>query len=145
MSWRCQAFKLFCVDVGLLSCMAGLMPEIILEGPRLFREFKGALTEQFVLQEICARGDLDVYYWSSDKGVAEIDFVLSGKYHSLPGHYIPVEVKAELNLQAKSLKSFREKFSPPLSLRLSLGDYRRSGGLIDLPLYAIGFWQVPEA
>jgi predicted AAA+ superfamily ATPase len=137
-----QAFKLFCVDLGLLSCMAGLTPEIILEGTRVFREFKGALTEQFALQEISARGDLDVYYWSSDRGIAEIDFILGGKHGALPGSYIPVEVKAELNLQAKSLKSFRKQFSPPLSLRLSLGDYRQSGGLIDLPLYAIGFWSI---
>jgi predicted AAA+ superfamily ATPase len=140
-----QAFKLFCADLGLLSCMAGLMPETILEGTRVFREFKGALTEQFALQEINARGDLDVYYWSSDKGIAEIDFILSGKRISLPGYYIPVEVKAELNLQAKSLTSFRKQFSPPLSLRLSLGDYRQDGGLVDLPLYAIGFWRAPAA
>jgi predicted AAA+ superfamily ATPase len=137
-----QAFKLFCADLGLLSCMAGLAPEIILEGTRVFGEFKGALTEQFVLQEISARGDLDAYYWSTDKGIAEIDFILCGKHGSLPGYYIPVEVKAELNLQAKSLKSFRKQFAPPLSLRLSLGDYQRNGGLIDLPLYAVGFWQI---
>ncbi|MDR2181228.1 MAG: ATP-binding protein [Treponema sp.] len=135
-----QAFKLFCVDVGLLSRMAGLRPHIMLEGARLFKEFKGALTEQFVVQELISRGDMDVFYWSSDKGIAEIDFILSGKYASLPGWYIPVEVKAEINLQAKSLKSFRRKFSPELSLRLSLSDYHESGGLIDLPLYAIGFW-----
>jgi hypothetical protein len=65
---------------------------------------------------------------------------LRGKNKTLPGQYIPVEVKAEINLQAKSLKSFRAKFSPVLSLRLSLSDYHKSGGLVDLPLYAIGFW-----
>jgi predicted AAA+ superfamily ATPase len=135
-----QAFKLFCVDVGLLSRMAGLRPEIMLEGPRLFKEWKGALTEQFVLQELVARGDMDVFYWSSDKGIAEIDFIISGKNKTLPGQYVPVEVKAEINLQAKSLKSFRTQFSPELSLRLSLSGYHESGGLVDLPLYAIGFW-----
>lgn len=136
-----QAFKLFCVDVGLLSCMAGLRPAILLEGQRIFREFKGSLTEQFVVQEIAARGDLDVFYWSSDKGIAEIDFILAGKEKDLPGYAVPVEVKAQINLQAKSLKSFREKFSPLLSLRLSLSRYHEEGGLVDLPLYAIGFWR----
>jgi predicted AAA+ superfamily ATPase len=135
-----QTFKLFCVDVGLLSRMAGLRPRIMLEGARLFKEFKGALTEQFVAQELISRGDMDVFYWSSDKGIAEIDFLISGKYASLPGQYVPVEVKAEINLQAKSLKIFRQKFSPELSLRLSLSDYKESGGLLDLPLYAVGFW-----
>jgi predicted AAA+ superfamily ATPase len=132
-----RAFKLFLVDLGLLAALGGIRPEILLDGHALFREFKGALTEQFVLQELKTRRDTGVWYWSSDKGLAELDFILDAP----GGEAIPLEVKAELNLQAKSLKSYRERFHPALSLRTSLADYRVQGGaeaLADIPLYGIG-------
>ncbi len=127
-----KAFKLFLVDVGLLGCMAGLSQYTLLDGNDLFVEFKGALTEQFVCQQLKTTEDLGVYYYTNDRGSCEIDFVVdTGKM------IIPVEVKAEVNLRAKSLKSYCEKFSPELSVRTSMADFKKDDRLIDLPLYAI--------
>jgi predicted AAA+ superfamily ATPase len=126
-------FKLFLLDVGLLSCMSGLEPQIILEQNRFFAEFKGAITEQFVLQEIKSMGDIPVFYWTNGIGCAEIDFLIS--YKNNP---IPVEVKAETNLQAKSLFVFRVKYAPNMLLRMSMSDYKKDGCLLNLPLYLIG-------
>lgn len=127
-----KAFKLFLLDIGLLSCMTGLRQETLLDGNNLFKEFKGALTEQYVLQQLETIKNLNIYYWTNDRGTAEIDFVIDN------GHdVIPIEVKAEQNLQAKSLKSYREKFHPQLSLRVSMADYKEEEWLINLPLYAV--------
>ncbi|WP_130863083.1 ATP-binding protein [Bacilliculturomica massiliensis] len=127
-----KAFKLFFVDVGLLSCLAGLRQETLLDGNELFKEFKGALTEQYVLQQLKSKKDRKVYYWSSDRGTAEVDFVVDNGQE-----IIPVEVKAEINLQAKSLKVYREKFAPRLSIRTSMADYKMEEWLLNLPLYAV--------
>ena len=127
-----RAFKLFIVDVGLLGCMADLSPRALLDGSRLFTEFKGALTEQYVCQQLKAVEELGVYYYTNDRNSCVVDFVVdSGE------RVIPIEVKAETNLRAKSLKIYREKYSPELAVRTSMSDYRREDGLINLPLYAI--------
>ena len=127
-----KAFKLFLLDIGLLSCMTGLRQETLLDGNNLFKEFKGALTEQYVLQQLETIKNLNIYYWTNDRGTAEIDFVIDN------GHdVIPIEVKAEQNLQAKSLKSYREKFHPQISLRVSMADYKKEEWLVNLPLYAV--------
>jgi predicted AAA+ superfamily ATPase len=118
-------------DVGLLSAKSGLDVRTLLEGSRVFTEFKGALTEQYVLQEMAANG-ITPYYWSSS-GTAEVDFI----FKCGPGIY-PLEVKAEENLQSKSLKLYRDRFNPPVSLRASMRDYREESWLINIPLYAIG-------
>jgi predicted AAA+ superfamily ATPase len=132
-----NAFKLFTLDVGILSCMADLAPGVLLDTPaqdnRIFREWKGALTEQYVLQELKTQKGLSVHYWSNDRGMAEVDFVVGNGSCA-----VPLEVKAELNLQAKSLKSYMEKFSPALALRASMSPYRSREALTDLPLYAVG-------
>jgi len=127
-----KSFKLFLLDVGLLSYMSGLEPQIIIEQNRFFVEFKGAISEQFVLQEIKTMGNIPVFYWTNSSGNAEIDFLISHK--NTP---IPVEVKAETNLQAKSLFVFRDKFAPNLLLRISMSDYKKDGNLLNLPLYLI--------
>lgn len=128
-----KAFKLFLVDVGLLGCMTGLHQRIILEGSGLFTEFKGALTEQYVCQQMKTIDDLGIYYYTNDRGSCEIDFIVdTGE------QIIPVEVKAEENLKAKSLKTYREKFGPELSIRTSMADYREQEGFVNLPLYAVG-------
>ena len=127
-----KAFKLFAVDVGLLGCMAGLRRRTLLDGNELFTEFKGALTEQYVCQQLKTVGDLDVYYYTNDRGSCEIDFVVD-----TDERIIPVEVKAEVNLRAKSLKTYREKFSPEVSVRTSMADFRKEEWLVNLPLYAI--------
>jgi predicted AAA+ superfamily ATPase len=131
-----HAFKFYVVDIGLLGAMSELRSQTLLEGNALFTEFKGALTEQFVLQELKTLPKFQTYYWSPDSGKAEIDFLLGSGELDLPGGAVPVEVKAEVNLQAKSLKTYREYYNPPLSLRISLSDYKEKNGLADIPLYA---------
>ena len=127
-----KAFKLFLVDVGLLGCMAGLRQHTLLDGNALFVEFKGALTEQYVCQQLKTIENLDVYYYTNDRGSCEVDFVVdTGE------RIVPVEVKAEINLKAKSLKTYREKFSPEVAVRTSMADYKKEDWLVNLPLYAI--------
>ncbi len=127
-----KAFKLFVVDIGLLGCMTGLRGRTLLDGNELFTEFKGALTEQYVCQQLKTIEDLDVFYYTNDRGSCEIDFVVdTGE------RIVPVEVKAEVNLKAKSLKTYHEKFSPEVSIRTSMSDYKKEEWLVNLPLYAI--------
>lgn len=127
-----KAFKLFVVDVGLLGCMTGLRQRTLLEGNDLFAEFKGALTEQYVCQQLKTMEDLDVYYYTNDRGSCEVNFIIdTGE------QVVPVEAKAEVNLRAKSLKTYYEKFSPQISVRTSMADYKREEWLVNLPLYAI--------
>ena len=128
-----KAFKLFVLDVGLLGCMTGLHQRTLLDGNTLFVEFKGALTEQYVCQQLKTLADLELCYYTNDRGSCEVDFVVD-----TGGRVMPLEVKAETNLRAKSLKTYREKFSPELAIRTSMADYRKEDGLVNLPLYAIG-------
>lgn len=127
-----KAFKLYFLDVGLLGCMAGVSPRALLSGGDIFREFKGALTEQYVLQELKATGDFGVYYYTNDRNSCEVDFVLD-----TGSAVVPLEVKAEINLQAKSLKVFMEKFAIPLGVRCSMAGYIQQANLLNLPLYQI--------
>ncbi len=127
-----KAFKLFVVDVGLLGCMTGIRQSTLLDGNDLFTEFKGALTEQYVCQQLKTIEDLRIYYYTNDRGSCEIDFIVdTGE------QIIPVEVKAETNLRAKSLKVYREKFAPEMSVRTSMADFKKEDRLINLPLYTI--------
>jgi len=127
-----KSFKLFMVDVGLLSCMVRLSQSVLLDGNELFKEFKGALTEQYVLQQLMTRKQLDAYYWTNTRGGAEVDFVVdTGE------KIVPIEVKAEKNLKAKSLKSYVDKFHPPISVRTAMLDYKREDWLVNIPLWAI--------
>lgn len=126
-----KAFKLFLVDVGLLGCMTGLGQRVLLDGNYLFTEFKGALTEQYACQQLKTVDDLGIYYYTNDRGSCEVDFVVdTGE------QIIPVEVKAETNLKAKSIKTFYEKFHPEMAVRISMADYKEESWLINLPLYA---------
>ena len=127
-----KAFKLFFVDIGLLSCLVGLRQDVLLDGNDLFREFKGALAEQYVLQELKTLTGIHTYYWTADRGTAEVDFVIDNG-----ADVFPVEVKAEINLQAKSLKVYHERFHPERSLRTSMTDYKDEGWLLNLPLWAV--------
>ena len=129
-----KAFKLFLADVGLLSCMVRLRQDILLDGSKMFTEFKGALTEQYVLQQLKTLKNIETYYWTNDRGNAEVDFLIDNGRA-----VIPLEVKAEVNLQAKSLKTYRDKFGPEISFRTSMADYKEEDWLINLPLYAIEF------
>lgn len=125
-----SAYKLFLLDVGLLGAMNDLDPRSLLENDKLFNDYNGAITEQYVLQEFKTIGDLPVFYWASNR--AELDFLI--QYQN---NIIPVEAKATINLQAKSLKSFRQKYEPKISIRTSLADYEENTGLFNIPLYDI--------
>jgi uncharacterized protein len=128
-----SAFKLFLVDIGLLTAMGDIDARTLLAGNAIFSEFKGALTEQYVLQQFNSINEYVIYYWSAERSTAEVDFIIQ-----FNGMIIPVEVKAEENLQAKSLKVYMEKFHPKVSIRTSMSDFRKQNLLINLPLYAIG-------
>jgi predicted AAA+ superfamily ATPase len=127
-----NAFKLFILDVGLLSAMSELDIKSLLNGNRLFEEFKGALTEQYVLQQLIASREITPYYWSAEKASAEINFIFQSEMN-----IVPLEVKAAENLQAKSLKSYCQKYKPTYAIRTSMSDYRQEEWLTNVPLYAI--------
>lgn len=127
-----KAFKLFLVDVGLLSCMVRLRQDVLLDGNEIFKEFKGALTEQYVLQQLKTLRNIEPYYWTNERNTAEIDFLLDSG-----NRVVPLEIKAEVNLQSKSLKAFADKYKSALSIRSSMSDYKRENWLLNLPLYAI--------
>lgn len=126
-----KAFKLYIHDIGLLNAMGNVDEKILLESSKMFTEFKGSLTEQFVLQELTAN-NITAYYWSEN--TAELDFIIE-KENSITG----IEVKAEENLKAKSLKVFNGKYPEAQCLRLSLSDYRQEDWLTNTPLYALTF------
>ncbi len=128
-----KAFKLFLLDVGLLGCMTGLNPKTIINGNNLFIEFKGALTEQYVMQQLATIHNMNTYYYTNDRNSCEIDFIADNGEN-----IIPIEVKAEENLKAKSLKVFSEKFNSQISVRTSMSDFRKDEWLTNIPLYAIG-------
>jgi uncharacterized protein len=127
-----SAFKLFLADVGLLAAMTDLDLKSLLEGNIIFEEFKGALTEQYVLQQLVAQKDISIYYWSAENARAEIDFLIQ-----VEGQVLPIEVKAAENLKAKSLKVYHQKFLPALAIRTSMSDFRKEEWMTNLPLYAI--------
>lgn len=130
-----RIFKLFIHDVGLLGALSGLDATVLLEGAGIFEEFKGALTEQYVLQQIVAARDEAPMYWSPEKPTAEVDFAIERA-----GSLVPIEVKAEENLRSKSLRSYIDRFQPTEALRFSLSGYRKQQHLTNVPLYAIGPW-----
>ena len=128
-----SAFKVYLLDVGILGAMVDLDARSILEGNRLFKEFKGSLTEQFVMQELITAGNT-LYYWSAEKGVAELDFILQHQ-----GNVVPLEVKAEENLKAKSLKVVFENYPETIPVRTSMSDFRKESWMMNFPLYMISF------
>ncbi len=128
-----NAFKLFINDVGLMGAMGDIDAKTLLDGNLIFEEFKGALTEQYVLQQLITKADLVIYYWSAERSTAEVDFLIQ-----YSGKVIPIEVKAEENLQAKSLKTFSQKYLPESAIRTSMSDFRKDDWLTNIPLYAIG-------
>lgn len=129
-----DAFKLFIVDVGLLAAIGNLDVKTLLDGNTIFEEFKGALTEQYTLQQLKTIPEIPIYYWSADKANAEIDFVIQHQ-----SNVVPIEVKATENLQAKSLKSFKKRYPKSVAVRTSMSDYRKEDWLVNVPLYAINY------
>ncbi len=126
-----KAFKLYALDLGLLCAMGDMDIRTVLSGNRFFEEFKGALTEQYVLQQLITQ-QINPFYWSAHHSRGEVDYILQ-----MDGMVLPLEVKAAENLQSKSLKSYNERFSPTMAFRTSLSGYREEGWLINIPLYAV--------
>jgi hypothetical protein len=126
-----NSFKIYMLDVGLLAACGDLDALTLLNGNKIFKEFKGALTEQFVAQELVSAG-IDLYYYSSENSSGEVDFVIQHE-----GNIIPIEVKAEENLQAKSLKSLVSKYELQTAVRTSMSNYREESWLTNVPLYAL--------
>lgn len=127
-----NAFKIYMLDVGLLLAMADLDASVIIDGNRIFTEFKGALTEQYVLQQMIAELGVEPYYYTTTNSTGKIDFMLQA-----PGSVIPVEVTAEENLRAKSLWAFCEKYHPKHAVRTSMSDFREQDWMTNIPLYNI--------
>lgn len=125
-------YKLFIIDVGLLGAKFELAINSVIEGNTVLTEFKGSMTEQYVFQQLKTIKSNEIYYWSASGQHSEVDFVVE-----LNGKIWPIEVKAEENLQSKSLKVFQEKFSPNFSIRLTMSDYREQDWLSNIPLYAV--------
>ena len=127
-----DAFKIYLLDIGLLGAMAGLDARTMIQGNDFFKQFKGALTEQFVLQELQLLEDKQIYYWSPETSIAEVDFLMQKS-----GYAIPIEVKAERNLRAKSLGEFIRQYKPNKAFRFSMAKYEKGNNIIDMPLYAV--------
>ena len=127
-----SSFKMFMLDVGLLAAKGNLSAKALLEGTAIFEEFKGSLTEQYVAQELAGRG-IALYYYSTENSSGEIDFVVQASKDC-----IPVEVKAEENLRAKSLRAYCAKYKPAIAVRTSMSDYREQDWMINVPLYVVG-------
>jgi hypothetical protein len=129
-----SAFKLYHNDVGLLAAMTNLSAKTIVEGDAVFTEFKGALTEQFVFQQLMPNENLSIYYFSFDNSKYEIDFIIQNENDEI----IPLEVKSGENLKARSFRLFCEKVKPKTAIRSSLSNFRKEDWLINVPLYVVG-------
>ena len=128
-----EAFKLYMLDIGLYAAKAELDVTTLFDGnPAIFGNFNGALTEQFVLQELIAAG-FTPYYWGRDKGEAEVDFVIQWK-----NEVVPVEVKASIRKKSKSLDVYRGLYHPSQVVRTTLNNYGRNQDLYSIPLYMLG-------
>jgi len=124
-----SAFKLFLLDVGLLQVMAGLDHQVFQAGNQLFSEFKGALTENYILQSLIPQFEKIPRYWVSE-GKAEVDFLIQYK-----NQIIPIEVKSEENVKSKSLAIYHQKYCPPLRIRFSMKNLQFRDGLLNIPLF----------
>lgn len=135
-----NAFKLYMLDVGLLGAASRISPQTLIEGNRLFTEFKGALTENYVCQQLITAGSTKPYsssgfrpfYWSSESSDGEVDFI-----YDIDDLIVPIEAKAELNLRSKSLRSFVSKYGLPYGYRVSLALYKEQDWITNIPLFAM--------
>lgn len=127
-----QTFKLFMVDVGLLGAAVGLQTQMLLEGNRLFTEFKGALTEQYVMQELSAQNFDYIGYWTNERSTAEVDFVIQHK-----GEVVPIEVKSGENLRSRSFTQFCRTYEPKIAFKASTLPYHGGMDIVNVPLYGI--------
>jgi predicted AAA+ superfamily ATPase len=127
-----SGFKVFVLDVGLLGAMVNLSPQLLVAKDRLFNEFKGAFVENYVAQQLRSEKQIDLYYWSSEGGKAEVDFLCE-----FGSEIYPLEAKAGINPKSKSLDSFDKQFSPSILSRTTLLNLRHDGKILNYPLYAV--------
>ena len=127
-------FKIYLLDTGLLCAMGGLNQEILLKGNDLFVEFKGTITEQFVLQQLISSA-FPAFYWSPDGGIAEVDFVIQKE-----NDIIPIEVKSSENVRSRSLSVYSEKYQPKVCIRTSLAKFQKLNWMTNIPLYGFLTW-----
>ena len=127
-----RSFKVYALDVGLLGALAGAAPRLLVHGDRLFSEYRGALVENYVAQQLTAAAAGGLHYWRSSGGKAEVDFLLERE-----GEVLPLEVKAGVNPRSKSLRSFDSQFAPRLLLRSTLLNLKRDARILNIPLYAV--------
>ena len=123
---------MFLTDVGLLCAMSELDIESVIQGNDIFVEFKGALIEQYVLEQLVSDTKYTPYYYSGEKSTYETDFLIQKRKD-----IVPIEVKAETNLKSKSLRAFHDKFAPTISVRVSASDYIDQGWMKNIPLWCI--------
>jgi predicted AAA+ superfamily ATPase len=128
------SFKVYLNDVGLLCAMGDLNPEIVLSGHALFGEFKGAVSEQFVFQQLVIQ-NCKAYYWSPENGKSEVDFVIQKE-----NRVIPIEVKSSENLKSRSLRVYCDKYKPDITIRTSLSGYKQQVWMRNIPLYGFQAW-----
>lgn len=126
------AFKLYMLDCGLLGALVSAPPSLMLIENKIFSEFKGMFTELYVLEQLITDPQISIYYWSSDRSDGELDFIVQ-----CDTRIWPIEVKAEENLQAKSLRSFTSRHPDMKGLRFSMSDFREEEWMINMPLYAL--------
>lgn len=134
-----SAFKLYCLDVGILGAMSHLNPQLLLEKNRLFTEFKGALTENLAAQLLKYQGVKDLFYWSSGN-MAEVDFIVPFETEILP-----LEIKANLSSKKKSLLVYDNKYNPSVINRANLLNLKQDGKVCNYPLYLLEKFPLPEA
>ena len=127
-----NAYKIFMLDVGLLGALSELTAESIIEGNDIFVEFKGALTEQYVLQQLISDTDYTPYYFGTEKATFEQDFLIQKE-----NRIVPIEVKADANIHSQSLKAYCDKFHPEEAVRFSTKKYVDQGWMKNIPLYAV--------
>jgi predicted AAA+ superfamily ATPase len=127
-----SSFKLFVLDIGLLGAMSELDAKSILDGNEVFVEFKGAMAEQYVLQELVSENKYSLYYYGTNTATFEMDFMIQKERN-----IVPIEVKAETNLQSKSLKVYCDKYKPQIAYRFSMKDYEKQSWMTNIPLYAV--------
>ena len=135
-----SAFKLYHNDTGLLGAMAKLNAKTLINGDAVFTEFKGALTEQFVFQQLMPNEDFAIHYFSFENSKYEVDFIVQNEDDEI----IPVEVKSGTNLKARSFKLFCEKFQPQTAIRTSLTNYRKEDWMTNAPLYIVGDYFIAD-
>ena len=127
-----SAYKLFILDIGLLGALSDLPAKTILEKDEIFVEFKGAFTEQYVLQQLICDTQYTPYYYGTDKSTFEQDFMIQ-----MEDKIVPIEVKAEGNIRSQSLKVYCEKYRPKKAVRFSTLKYMDQGWMVNIPLYAV--------